>query len=47
MLPFIIKENYGGGTGVWRWRSGVYLDMFYILFRHTNGEQRMQKDLTV
>lgn len=44
MLLLIIKENYGGGTGIWRWRSRVYPDMFYILIRHTNGEQRMPKE---
>ena len=39
MLPFIIRESYGGETGAWRWRSGVDLDMFYALVRHTDVER--------
>lgn len=45
MWPFIVKGKYEGEKGVWRQRSRVSFDIFYILIKYTNSDQRRQLDM--
>ena len=47
ICPLMGKGKYGGEKGVWRCRSGAYLDMFHICIRYTNEEERRQLDVEV